>query len=130
MDGYSTNLVPVMASGRLLTSAPANQRWNSNKTMQRVPAMAAAAAFIGVGGFSSTASTSAMALLAWDSKRTGACSRVVGAAPASAATWAFTVTLVVVRDGAGWLEVLASDGLEPPEAACLTTRWFFSRFVN
>lgn len=46
MDGYSTNLVPVRASCRLLTSAPANQPSGSNKTMQRVPAMAAAAAFI------------------------------------------------------------------------------------
>ena len=98
--------------------------------VQGVPTMAAADAFIGVGRFSSTASTSAMALLAGNSKRTGECSRVVEAAPASAATWAFAVSLVVVPDGAGGFEVLASDGLEHPEAAGLTSRWFFSRFFN
>ena len=45
-DGYSTNLVPVRASCRLLTSAPANQPSNSKKTMQRVPALFASAAVI------------------------------------------------------------------------------------
>ena len=45
-DGYSTNLVPVRASCRLLTSAPENQPSDSKKTMQRVPALFASAAVI------------------------------------------------------------------------------------